>query len=558
MLVDLDGSPAVERLARRGPWVGAVRDALSRSNEDIVFQCSIVESRPGATAQDWHADGPHVGKARDWDCGECDPAYALCAFVPLLVGAGSANGRGVGATQFWPGSHEYNALIGFGGAAGPLGCALELSVDVGDAVIYDYRCMHRGLSNTSEGLRRPLLQILYCRASYDEARNYNSDAPLLAPIKRRRATLDAGETETAYAADGDEPQCVPAAQLRAADDASAVLALAQHGAAVVAQTLPQAHVAALRELCDSAAAVVLGQESDHTQVATSAPWGAGGGVLSHCDGSIFSTQRDQGRYDVLLRDMAGDAFECVHRSAPWAGAVREALGGGEVKMLYAGMLYASPGAKGGKWHADGGELFGGAESVDMLPPHAVAAVVSLVDMTADLGPTEFRLRESGERVAPLLRAGDCLLFDYRTIHRATPNRSAMARPLAYCTFSRPWFVDTRNWSLDACRCFWDVLRAASDDGTTTGEVVRRRIDEAGAPAQRIERWLRALLGDVLPPDEPVFVTEEADLEVESMRTVVSVFLEARRGMVRLELATRLADVREQALLEAAKNAALCP
>ena len=40
--------------------------------------------------------------------------------------------------------------------------------------------------------------------------------------------------------------------------------------------------------------------------------------------------------------------------------------------------------------------------------------------------------------------------------------------------------------------------------------------------------------------------------------VVSVFLEARRGMVRLELATRLADVREQALLEAAKNAALCP
>jgi len=46
---------------------------------------------------------------------QADP-YALCVFVPLID-----LDQDVGFTQFWPGSHRYNGLWGFGGAATSLG-----------------------------------------------------------------------------------------------------------------------------------------------------------------------------------------------------------------------------------------------------------------------------------------------------------------------------------------------------------------------------------------------------------------------------------------------------
>ena len=227
LLIDLDAAPDVEALACGAPWARAVRLALG-DEEPIMFQCSIVESRPGTTNQEWHSDGPHRGAAAGWDtaaatthadsgamtddadaCDDdgsrfeaCAPPYAVCAFVPLLSPAGRRFGSGVGATQFWPGSHAYDQLLGFGGAASVLGCATEMEARVGDAVLYDYRCMHRGLANASEGVRRPLLQILYMQESYEEERNYDSKESLLAPVVRKRSRLPAGRTgEAAGTAD---------------------------------------------------------------------------------------------------------------------------------------------------------------------------------------------------------------------------------------------------------------------------------------------------------------------------------------------------------------------
>ena len=54
--------------------------------------------------------------------------------------------------------------------------------------------MHRGLANASEGVRRPLLQILYMQESYEEERNYDSKESLLAPVVRKRSRLPAGRT----------------------------------------------------------------------------------------------------------------------------------------------------------------------------------------------------------------------------------------------------------------------------------------------------------------------------------------------------------------------------
>jgi ectoine hydroxylase-related dioxygenase (phytanoyl-CoA dioxygenase family) len=113
--------------------------------------------------QDWHTDGPPA-RVR---AGVCKP-YACCVFVPLQD---LESDPAMGCTQFWPGSHLCPHLLGFGPAASELHSTLDALVRAGDAVLYDYRTMHRGLPNNSD-LQREMLQIVYHDAAYAETRNY--------------------------------------------------------------------------------------------------------------------------------------------------------------------------------------------------------------------------------------------------------------------------------------------------------------------------------------------------------------------------------------------------
>ena len=58
---------------------------------------------------------------------------------------------------------------------------------------------------------------------------------------------------------------------------------------------------------------------------------------------------------------------------------------------------------------------------------------------------EYSPRTALSGVGPCVDAGGAVLFDYRTVHRGTANRSAEDRPLLYLTFARPWFSDTVNF-----------------------------------------------------------------------------------------------------------------
>ena len=49
-------------------------------------------------------------------------------------------------------------------------------VDAGGFVAYDYRTMHRGMRNTSDGTTRPVLQFLYARSNYRETKNYGASS----------------------------------------------------------------------------------------------------------------------------------------------------------------------------------------------------------------------------------------------------------------------------------------------------------------------------------------------------------------------------------------------
>ena len=100
---------------RKGP-----RDASSpeppRRHRSNAWWCdvSVVYSKPGAPAQDWHCDGRHLaGEARaDYAGAGAAPPYAVCVFCPLID-----LGEDVGFTRFWAGSHVADGLIGFGAAA---------------------------------------------------------------------------------------------------------------------------------------------------------------------------------------------------------------------------------------------------------------------------------------------------------------------------------------------------------------------------------------------------------------------------------------------------------
>ena len=176
--------------AASAPWVQTLIDPLLGKNEPRkridgsttsssgsadAWWCdvSIVYSKPGARDQDWHCDGRHLaGESRaDFTGAGVSAPYAVCVFVPLC----DLN-QEVGFTQFWGGSHVTDGLIGFGAAAEVLRGCVDGVVDAGGFVAYDYRTMHRGMRNTSDGTTRPVLQFLYARSNYRETKNYGASS----------------------------------------------------------------------------------------------------------------------------------------------------------------------------------------------------------------------------------------------------------------------------------------------------------------------------------------------------------------------------------------------
>lgn len=84
-----------------------------------------------------------------------------------------------------------------------------------------------------------------------------------------------------------------------------------------------------------------------------------------------------------------------------------------------------------------------------------------MDLTERNGPTELRpSTHTGEprgfvapRVAPLLDAGDVLIFDYRCRHRGLANGSEEPRPVAYAVYALEGARDD-NFP-DAATLAWD-------------------------------------------------------------------------------------------------------
>jgi ectoine hydroxylase-related dioxygenase (phytanoyl-CoA dioxygenase family) len=125
-----------------------------------LIHCGYLVSCPGATLQGVHRDGKHLFPDTA-DGGRSLPPHCVTVFLPLLNLTSEC-----GPTEFWPGTN------------------CELSDDVrdrpsiqfstarqGDAILFDYRVLHRGTANTS-ATRRPFAYFTYARSWFRDSTNY--------------------------------------------------------------------------------------------------------------------------------------------------------------------------------------------------------------------------------------------------------------------------------------------------------------------------------------------------------------------------------------------------
>lgn len=144
---------------------------------DFVFDSfGIINASPGADEQQWHRDGGVLFPGHPLEF--MLPASAVTLAIPLV----EMNDE-TGTTGFSLGSHRNE-----GHAEAPDFCPL---VDVGSAIVWDYRIFHKGLANQSPR-DRPLIYATYSRPWWSDHGNFDEGrAEKLAITKRALNSLDA-------------------------------------------------------------------------------------------------------------------------------------------------------------------------------------------------------------------------------------------------------------------------------------------------------------------------------------------------------------------------------
>jgi ectoine hydroxylase-related dioxygenase (phytanoyl-CoA dioxygenase family) len=138
---------------------------------------------------------------------------------------------------------------------------------------------------------------------------------------------------------------------------------------------------------------------------------------------------------------------------PWILSLMEAVLDEGLVLGAFGVVCSLPSAPAQHRHSDGPPLF--PDPVGrLLPAFAITVAIPLLEMNKAHGTTALypgSHRNGGGAIArkgiePVVREGSCLLWDYRLVHRGTPNRSAHPRPLLYLVYCRPWYVDQHNFT----------------------------------------------------------------------------------------------------------------
>lgn len=135
--------------------------------EDVqICHTSLVISYPGSPDQSWHADGGHV------NVDEHLPCHCLNVFIPLMDIT-----MEMGPTELRPGTHYHTRnlvpMMLAARARKKLRAPVAPLLDLGDALLFDYRILHRGKANLSEK-DRAILVLTVAKPWFKDVLNFPS------------------------------------------------------------------------------------------------------------------------------------------------------------------------------------------------------------------------------------------------------------------------------------------------------------------------------------------------------------------------------------------------
>ena len=158
----ITGNPNLENIVK-----SLLGDTATLTYAGLIF------SFPGSEDQAFHQDGTTLFPENPLlDL----PSYAINVFIPV-----HALSRSLGLTEFFPGSHNATEFARLTEknleSEARDGATIQPLLSVGDAMIYDYRTCHRGVANTSGGVRT-MLYLMYSRPWFKEHLNFDDGESL--------------------------------------------------------------------------------------------------------------------------------------------------------------------------------------------------------------------------------------------------------------------------------------------------------------------------------------------------------------------------------------------
>ena len=165
------------------------------SNQDYGYRLcnlSLIVATPGCTSQSWHADGGHVSLSQHEKC------HVLNVFIPLVDVPLS-----MGPTELRPGTHYHTRNLAPMMLAAKARKSLRPPVcpelKIGDALVFDYRILHRGMANVSDvdvdnddsqhgggTVSAPSYERIDCNVSSGRIHSCGKDRPVLVLTFARR------------------------------------------------------------------------------------------------------------------------------------------------------------------------------------------------------------------------------------------------------------------------------------------------------------------------------------------------------------------------------------
>ena len=178
--------------ATEGHWRHQLLSSFLGEDYNVEFTAGLL-ARTGCATQEPHADGMHPHDNREAsDVADTLPLHALQLFLPLCKVTTRR-----GPTEFWTSSHH--------AAYAPYASflpSIALEADAGDAIIFDFRVVHRGMANTS-GRWRPILYQTCTAAWFTDDFNFPAQS-LLHDEQQEGVTDTAGEAPASEQAGAGE------------------------------------------------------------------------------------------------------------------------------------------------------------------------------------------------------------------------------------------------------------------------------------------------------------------------------------------------------------------